>query len=394
MKFPKVERENFVLFFVTFFMGLSLGITGPILPEIRSEFNLTYSTVALVLSSFGFARLILTLPSGYLYGRTSRKRLLSIGITLLAVGAAIAGLSHSFVEFIVSQVIMGAGFSICLMTIMISLSTSATVKNRGSVLGMNAFSRTAASVVAPIIAGFIAVAFNWRYAFLFYAIVMLFFLALVFTTMFKDKKIVSKDNSSKYRPSNAIISVFFAIFIIFIVGAGFRGTIIPLYSRDVLNMNTAAIGMVMSVSSLIYLFIGPASAFLSDRHGRKFFLSLGILLTAVSLVMFLFITTVTHLVILSIVLGFSMITYVIPAAMIGDMTRNIKKDFSIMRFVSELGFVFGPVILGVVADVYGFKATAIVACVLTVLSFIAIEIFVKEEKHHLNWRKVLQLSED
>lgn len=83
-----------------------------------------------------------------------------------------------------------------------------------------------------------------------------------------------------------------------------------------------------------------------------------------------------------------------PVAMIGDMTANTKKDFSIMRFVSELSFVSGPIILGVIADIYGFNAAIILTAALVIISLAAIEIFVKEPKHRLNWKKVLQLEED
>ncbi len=394
MKLPKLDRNISILFLVTFFVGMSLGMTAPILPDIRSEFNLTYSTVALILSSFGFARLILALPSGYLYGKVEKKYLLALGIIALATGSLFAGFSATFIQFLISQIIMGAGFSLCLIVIIISLSTAATGKNRGSILGMNTFSRTAASVVSPAIAGFVTVMFSWRHVFFAYTIISLLSLFIVLAFMKKDKETSVKNEKASNGLNPALLSVFFAIFATFFVGAGFRNTLMPLFGKDVLSLDTAAIGMVLSVSALVYLIAGPLAAFLSDKHGRKFFLSLGILLTAVGLFSFVFISDINQFYALSVILGIGAITYVIPVAMIGDMTSNAKKDFSIMRLVSELGFVIGPVILGIVADYYGFGAAAILAGTLTLISLIFIEIFVKEPKHRLNWKKVLQLEED
>ena len=395
MKLPKLDRDVTALFFVTFFVGMSLSMTVPILPEIRDEFNLTYSTAALVLSSFGFARLLLTLPSGYLYGRVRKKFLLSAGIATLGMGSLLAGLSSSFIGFLVAQILMGAGFSVCLMVVIVSLSLSSTKKNRGSVLGMNTFSRTAAMVVSPAIAGFVTVMFGWRYVFFAYAIITLLALLLV-STMMREKK-ESHGNGVKNkgsRFSRPLMVVFLAVFVTFFVGAGFRSTIMPLYIKDVLNLDIAAIGLVLTVSALVYLVAGPVIAFLSDRHGRKFFLSLGLLLTAVGVLSFLFVSDMNQLLAVAVILGFGTITYVIPVAMIGDMTANTKKDFSIMRFVSELSFVSGPIILGVIADIYGFNAAIILTAALVIISLAAIEIFVKEPRHRLNWKKVLQLESD
>lgn len=394
MKLPKLDRNISILFLVTFFVGMSLGMTAPILPDIRSEFNLTYSTAALILSSFGFARLILALPSGYLYGRVEKKYLLALGIIALAAGSLLAGFSATFIQFLLSQIIMGAGFSLCLITIIITLSTSSTSRNRGSVLGMNTFSRTVASVISPAIAGFVTIVFDWRHVFFAYTIISVLSLFIVLAFMKKEKEIAVKEEESASYFNPAIISIFFAIFATFFVGAGFRNTLMPLFGKDVLGMNPAAIGMVLSVSALVYLLAGPSAAFLSDRHGRKFFLSLGLLLTAIGLFSFIFVSDINQLYVLSVILGFGAITYVIPVAMIGDMTLNAKKDFSIMRLVSELGFVVGPIVLGIIADYYGFSAAAILAGILTIISLICIEIFVKEPRHRLNWKKVLQLEED
>lgn len=395
MKIPKPDRDTTVLFMVSFFVGMSLSMTVPILPEIRSEFNLTYSTAALVLSSFGFARLLLTLPSGYLYGRIKKKYLLSAGIAALGIGSLMAGMSSTFIEFIIAQVIMGAGFSVCLMVVIVSLSIDSTKKNRGSILGMNTFARTASMVVSPAIAGFITVMLSWRHVFYVYALITLVSLFLVLMLAGDEKKIsVIGKNAKGNRFNLSLMAVFLAVFATFFVGAGFRNTIMPLYSKDVLNLDVAAISLVMSVAALVHLFAGPLSAFLSDRHGRKFFLSLGMLLTAIGVLSFLFISDLNQLLFVSVIFGVGTITYVIPVAMIGDMTANAKKDFSIMRFVSELSFVAGPLVLGVIADFYGFRAAIILTAIVAVASLAAIEIFVKEQKHHLNWKKVLQLEEE
>ena len=349
MKLFRLESETAVLFLVTFFVGSSVSILAPLIPEIRSEFGLSYTAAALVFSSYGISRVLLSLPSGYLYHRINRKILLAAGVVLMAVSSVLAFYSSSVIQFILSQAIMGAGFSFCITTIIISLSMASERKNRGKIMGMNTFARSAAAVAAPAAAGFIAVVFSWRMVFMFYALAMLGTLFLVLFYI-KGKEIPGKEEKEaagwKKNNVNYILAVLFMTsFLATFSTAGFKSNVVPLYGRDVLNLDVATISIVLSLMALVHLVTSPVAAWYSDKYGRRIFLLLGLLATMLGSFVFLLAGSLTVLLFSSVLLGFGTLIFVIPVTVMGDITPRNKagRNYGILRFVTDLGFVLGPV---------------------------------------------------
>ncbi len=404
MKFrlPKLDSETAVLFFVTFFIGSSVSMLAPLIPEIRNEYSLSYTAAALVFSSYGIARLLISLPSGYLYHRINRRILLAAGLILMAVSSVVAFYSTSFVQFIASQVIMGAGFSFCVTTIVISLSLSATRRNRGKTLGMNTFARSASATVAPAAAGFIAIAFGWRSVYLFYTFVVLAALAIV--VIFVKKKELGREEDEEpggKRKNNIAVTLavlFMVAFLATFSTAGFKSNVVPLYSKDVLKLDTATISLVLSLMALMHLITSPIAAWYSDKYGRRVFLLLGLLATMLGSFAFLFVDSMAMLVIAAVLLGAGTMIFISPVTILGDITprAHAGRNYGILRFVIDLGFVLGPVILGYIIDTYGFSAAALVTGSLSLLVFILAYSIVKEPAKHakINWKRILQIEED
>jgi MFS transporter, DHA1 family, multidrug resistance protein len=396
MKFPKVDPENAVFYFVTFFIGMSISMMAPAVPEMRDYFHLSYASSGLILSTFGIARLILAIPSGYMYNYLKRKTLLFLGVFFLTVGSFIAGFSNTFAMFIFSQVIMGIGFSICITTIMISLSIKATSKDRGSIMGMNSFARSAAGVIAPGIAGYLCLALTWRGIFWVYAgfsVINFIIIALYI----KDEEPGIPDNNKEEKRVKSkhhrliIATVFFVFFFSLFVMSGFRNSTIPMYSKDILNIDSGTIGVFLSIGAAVFLLTGPLAAYLSDRYGRKIFIATGLLATAIGAFIFMFTSKSSHLVIVLIFLGYGMMVNVVSTALLGDITPNRKagRNYGLMRFVGDLGVVLGPIFAGLMIDRFGFKASAAVICIGAIVSYIIVAVVVEDEKFKMDWKKIL-----
>lgn len=397
MKLPKVDSESASLFIATFFIAFSVTMMAPILPEIRNEFQLSYTAASLILSSFGISRLILSLPSGWLYERVNKKKLLMAGIATLSAGSLVAGLSSDFLTFLVSQVIMGAGFSVCITTVIVSISSSATKENRGSLLGMNSFVRSLGGIIAPTLAGIIAVSFGWRSMFLFYAGISLLCIVIL-QLMFSGnvKKAASEDEHEQenrnYRQT--LYAVFAIMFLTNFVFAGFRGSTIPLFASDVMKLDAGQIGMMLSVSAIIFLIFAPVSAYLSDRHGRKVFMVLATFAYTLSIFGFLVAKNYTHMLLLMALFGYGSIIFVSSTAMLGDITsqRKASKNYTMMRFISDLGMVVGPLVTGFILDNYNFKITGWFFGILAFFAFLLALYAVEEPKYRLSWKKLLNIA--
>lgn len=399
--FPKIDREVAVLFFVTFFVGMSVSLMAPLLPVIRDEFSLSYTLVSLVFSAFGIARLLLALPSGYLYHHASRRTLLLAGVALMSASALITGLSSSFVQLIASQLLMGAGFSLCITTIVISLSLSTTRKNRGSVMGMNTFARSLAAVIGPAVSGILILSLGWRSVFFLYAIMTgaaaLFIAAFIKKEQAREAgDTVKKRSGTKLR--HMLLTLFLVSFLAAFTTVGFKNNMVPLYSKDVLHADVATISVILSLMALVHMATSPAAAVLSDRYGRRIFLLSGLAATVMGTFLFLFVSGLPLLIVAAVLLGFGTVIFVMPVTIIGDITppEHAGRNYGIQRFLTDLGFVVGPLSLGYVADVYGFTAVTWLTGLLSLAVLALAVLFVKEPIRHrkINWRRILQSDED
>ena len=116
---------------------LIAALLQPLSPFIRDDFNLDYTQVGWVVSAFTIAYGISQLPAGWLADRIGTRTLITIGISGVAVGGLLVGLSPTYtimVVFLVLLGIMGGGYHPAASPI---ISASVEEKNRGRALGLH-----------------------------------------------------------------------------------------------------------------------------------------------------------------------------------------------------------------------------------------------------------------
>ncbi len=74
----------------------STSITVPLIPFIRSAFDLDYTQSGLVISAFTLACGIGQLPAGWLADRIEPRKLLTVGISGVALAGILVGLSQTY----------------------------------------------------------------------------------------------------------------------------------------------------------------------------------------------------------------------------------------------------------------------------------------------------------
>ena len=90
-----------------FTVSLGMNLTDPLLPIYASSFNVSYATIGLVMSSFGYTIIFFEIPGGPLADRTGRKPLILLGYKLMAAAQIIAGLAQSHIELMIFRMING-----------------------------------------------------------------------------------------------------------------------------------------------------------------------------------------------------------------------------------------------------------------------------------------------
>lgn len=146
-------------------MGVSMGMTGPLVPSLRQDLALTYTQAGLLFSAQSVGSFVVLLLGGWLVHWVGKKRLLFAGALAFAVGMEATALAGHFVWVLAGNVLIGAGMS--LMDIGIStLTIDAHREGKGKALNLLHFFFGAGAVLGPLVAlalaGFPG---GWRWAF-------------------------------------------------------------------------------------------------------------------------------------------------------------------------------------------------------------------------------------
>lgn len=142
------------------------AVTVPLIPFIRSAFNLDYAQSGLVVSAFTLAYGLGQLPAGWLADRIDPCKLMIVGISGVALAGILVGLSQSHLWMILFLVLMGilaGGYHPSAPPL---ISASVRPENLGMAFGLHNIGGGASNFVTPLLAVAIANAWGWRNAYI------------------------------------------------------------------------------------------------------------------------------------------------------------------------------------------------------------------------------------
>jgi len=164
------------------------------------------------------------------------------------------------------------------------------------------------------------------------------------------------------------------------LGMGIVSPFLPIYANT-LGASSLQVGLVQAAFSITgigtLLFVGR----LSDRFGRKLFLSAGLSVLAISSIGLMYAKTPVHLILWRFVQGLGASAHMpIAQAYLGDITPegNEGKWMGYFNAVLFAGMGAGPLVGGVISDAFSMRTTFLVMAILNVLGLVATLIFLKE----------------
>ena len=255
---------------------LLTALPVPLLPMIRSAFDLDYTSSGLVISAFTLSWGFSQLPAGWLADRIGRPILLTMGISGVAAAGLFIGLSSSFpmlIFFLILMGVMGGGYHPASPPL---ISALVEPNRRGQALGMHLIGGAASYFLSPLAAMAIAGYWGWQGPFVLLSIPTILFGFIFHVLLMRQlKRVPQKPAASTTRSEPAaqtgsvgrlavflVLNTFVSSFIMATV------SFIPLYLVDRHGVSS---GTAAGLISLIYsagLWAGPLGGMLSDRLGR------------------------------------------------------------------------------------------------------------------------------
>jgi EmrB/QacA subfamily drug resistance transporter len=164
----KVRNRWVGLVFISMAISLVIidgTIVNTIFPSIINDLSLTSTEVQWVQESYVLVFASLLLVWGSLADRFGRKRLLSIGILIFIFASVWAGVAESPDVLILARVIQGIGGAMVLPTTLSLLNATFQGKERGIAFAVWGATIGGMVAVGPVLGGWLATDFSWRWAF-------------------------------------------------------------------------------------------------------------------------------------------------------------------------------------------------------------------------------------
>lgn len=97
---------------VAFIAGMGFNAVAPLLDTIAKQWSVSFGSAAMLMSVFGFAQLLMSIPVGWLSGRIGYRWPIAGGVTLLTVGFLLRPLASDYSTFMGFSIVAALGWGL------------------------------------------------------------------------------------------------------------------------------------------------------------------------------------------------------------------------------------------------------------------------------------------
>ena len=166
------------------------------------------------------------------------------------------------------------------------------------------------------------------------------------------------------------------------LGLGIIWPLVPVYAVE-LGAGGFQVGMIIASFNLARTFFYPLSGRLSDRWGRKPFITMGLLLYALVSVLYVMATRVETLILVRLLHGLtSVLVAPVAMALVADIAPKHRMGFYLgtQNMAVMLGLGAGPVAGGIIRDFFGMHMAFYAMGGLALLTFLGVAAFIPGDR--------------
>jgi len=377
--FKGLPREVSVLTTISFLVAIGFGLIIPAIPIFARTFGVTNTLIGLIISSFAIMRFLSGLFSGKLVDRFGERLVLGTGLLMVSVFTLLAGLAQTYGQLLFFRTAGGLGSS------MFSVSAGALLlrvvgdDQRGRAQSLYNGGFIAGGVAGPAFGGAL-LAISPRAPFFIYTALLIVAgtVSLIFLHEKRlgsaSKTVVSDGPALTIREALKIRPYLYSLFLAFLgswIFFGMRSSILPLYAIDDLGVSTAVVGLSFTLALIAQGAMMVRAGKYSDKNGRRPVILVGFAITLVSLILLTLSTNVTFYLISMLVLGLGAGFATSAGAIVGDVIKGKSgKVYAFWQMAGDAGMMVGPLLLGVVADLFTYRTAVLVSALVFSLAIV------------------------
>ena len=374
-------------------MAVGFGLIIPALPIFASSFGVSKTAIGLIISSFAIVRFSSGLVAGKFVDKFGERSVLGFGLFMVSFFTLLTALAQNYEQLLIFRSLGGLGSSMFSVSAGSLLMRSVGDDFRGRAQSLFNGGFLLGGITGPAFGGVLS-AISLRAPFFVYSTTLAIAgaIALFFLSEKRLGKKVDAPTSKlgqttlgqamRLKPYQiALALAFINNWILF----GLRSSILPLFVTEELKSTAAIAGLGLTVGALVQgVFMLKAGKY-SDQKGRKAALLFGSAFVLFGILM-LAITTNTALYFISMALFGLGGAYVgtAPGSVVGDIIRGRGGQvIAAWQMAGDAGMIFGPVIVGLLTDLYSYQTAFLVSAGIWVLAILLAAILPETRLSHL-----------
>lgn len=383
MKLDVTPQQRSILIWMCVFIGvnqLGFGALIPVLPLYAQAYGVPASAIGTTIAVFGLSRMLSGMPAGQVGDTLGRRPSMAIGGLICTVGNLWCAFADTFPEFVAARFVAGLGAGWVQSTGMIVLADISSPAQRGRLMSifMGTFLFTVG--IGPFPGGLLAQHFGLAAPFAVYAMASAAAGVLAWWLVPETRDFAHADRPAAKvgtAPVHRQIRMLLAdtgyrmVCLMGLANAVVRTgglfNVVPLLAASKLGLGPGAIGGWLALGSMLGLAASYPAGALADRYGRKPIIVPSAILTALAFLVYCWAPSTLWFAIACVLWGVAAaVNGAAPAAYAADQAPPGMNAAAISgyRTISDVGYVVGPVLLGLLVDWQGAEAGLLAAAVL------------------------------
>lgn len=375
-----------VLVWMCVLIGVNqLGFGGivPALALYARSFGVSQSAIGLAVAIYGLARFVAAVPVGRLADRFGRRTTLALGGAVSAAGNLMCAWAPNYPTFVLARFVAGTGAALVLTCGLIVIADITDPARRGRTMGIYQGTFLFAVGVGPLPGGLLAERFGLAAPFLVYAVAGAVVAVVAWFEIPDTRGFRGEATGAAAAPPIAfgaqVQMLVHQVGFVLVSLIGFTNafartgglfTVIPILGRDRLGLGADRIGFGLALASVVGLALAYPAGVLVDRYGRKPVIVPSTVVCGVALVLFVRAPSYAWFLVACVAWSVAAgVSGAAPAAYAADVAPPGMNAAAIStyRMLSDLGYVVGPIALGVATDGFGANAALGFAAALLVV---------------------------
>lgn len=359
-----VPVEIKVLVAAAFVIAVGFGLITPVLPQFAQSFDVGVTAASVIVSAFAFFRLLFAPAGGALVTRLGERPVYIIGLVIVALSTGASAFAQSYWQLLVFRSLGGIGSTMFTVSAMALLVRMAPPLIRGRVSSMYGSAFLIGGVIGPVIGGALG-ELGMRVPFVVYGVALLIAAAFV-AIMLRGTPLRADGAHAALSPmtvrealqDSAYRSAMVSAFANGWTNFGVRVAILPLFAVAVVGETWAA-AVALAVGAAATAITLQLSGRVADTLGRRRPILVGLALSAVGMGTMGLAGSLAAILALTAVLsaGAGLLN---PAqqATVADVVGNGRsggKVLAAFQMCQDAGGIGGPVVIGAVADLWGWQ---------------------------------------